>query len=718
MKKFVLMGSSLLLALVAMTSCYKDNYLKEPHPIKGDVFDKAVPTSYYKYTEMSVPAATDKVYIEYEYKDGSIKTIEQAVTPEVTVPTDGREVEPFGTVKLLLQSDKPAVVNIYYRVSETTKAGEEEPQYTNENLPLDGKTFGEFGKTRYVLFDWNFAYQNNEATNWQNAPTYPKDVVFYDEIHNTTLRYKFAYSGTGNGTAYFLDYFYEVENYVVTAVKNEYCSGCGNCPYCMPWGCSCGCGGTVGTVPVLEPNTDYEPTGDTTEEAENDPDAVVVDTTTPGETPMGDGGTVTVDENGTITVDYAPADVTSAFLPEPASRESSITDEEGNVIFTTYHSSGVVMFDDRFPALPDPDYLYDYNDLVVDYDIEALTVPDEYLEAEGWRERVKVTLHIRALGGNTNNNANNCAIGAGVILENFNTDYVEYAEEDFTLDSGGHGTLPTWTQTTLVENSIHYDPLPLERLSNKYRTQSNLRPAVEVGRLQALNSVDGKSTGGLNSGNEVYQSKGNDHVFNPARKKYAAWGGPHTEQYDPALEDLYNSLSKKLSDIQKMELYNTIPGYLNVDGGLYTYTVYYYMKNRADYEDPAVREAAKANMIDAVVNTNAQNFYLVKANRGAVGLKGYKPLDVPVKDFSKGYYAKYQEEVNNNPGIVEPGTYFQATNGMVWGFKCPVLTRHTWELIPFAVAYPHYKEWVESNGAVHSDWYKKDVNTTALVCEW
>ena len=56
---------------------------------------------------------------------------------------------------------------------------------------------------------------------------------------------------------------------------------------------------------------------------------------------------------------------------------------------------------------------------------------------------------------------------------------------------------------------------------------------------------------------------------------------------------------------------------------------------------------------------------------------------------------------------------------MVWGFKCPTLTKHAWELMPFAVAYPNYEEWVTSNGASHTDWYKDEsVNQTALVCEW
>ena len=50
-------------------------------------------------------------------------------------------------------------------------------------------------------------------------------------------------------------------------------------------------------------------------------------------------------------------------------------------------------------------------------------------------------------------------------------------------------------------------------------------------------------------------------------------------------------------------------------------------------------------MMDAVVNTTAQNFYLVKKDHGTVGLKGYQPLDCPVKGYEKGYKSKYDEEV-------------------------------------------------------------------------
>lgn len=716
MKKFVLMGSVFLMALVAMTSCNKEGYNNDPQPIKGDAFAGAVPTGYYGYAEISVPAATDKVYIKYQYQDGSYKTIEQAVTPKVTIPTDGKDVEPFGTVKLLFQSETAAMVkSVYYKTDVATKADgdeEEDAYYVLDNFPTDQITSGEFGKTRYVQVLWNFAWQNSEATNWQNTPTYPKDVVIYDSIHNHTLRYTYAYSGV-KGEGYMLTDAYEVVDHVATATKYDYCGGCGDCPYCMPWGCSCGCGGWVGNTPVLKANPNFIPNGDLTAEAADDPNSVVADPSTPGETPMGDGGTLTVDQDGTIHVDYAPADAESIYLNEPAPYTTTVEDEEGNIQFTMYHSSGVVMFDDRWPSINAEGYRYDFNDMVIDYDIEALTVADEYLEAEGWREQVKVVLHVRALGGNDGNRV-------GVVLENFNTDNVEYVDEYYTLDSwqNAHGDLPTWTETTLVENSLRYDGLEAGEGRNAWGAGTKLRPAFEIGRLQALNNKDGKSTGGKTSGNEVYQYKGKDHVFNPARRKYSAWQSPDADQYSEDLNALYQAESgRTLANVQSMQLYNTIPGFVNVAGGLYTYTVIYHMKSRADMT-PEESAACKANMMETVVNTINQNFFLVKGDYGAVGLKGYQPLDCAVKDFSKGYKAKYEEIVASHAGDMDQSTTYKAKNGMVWGFKCPVLTRHTWELMPFSVAYPHYEEWVKSNGAVHSDWYKKDVNTTALVCEW
>ena len=712
MRKTVFPVLSLLVGAALLGSCNKDGGNPNvPRPVVN-VFEDAVADGYYNYAEISVPAGTEMVYIEYIYKDGTTRTIQQPVTPIVAQPQDGKDVEPFGTVKLLFQSEKPSKVSVYYVISEArTKAEGDDSVYLLQDFPLDQIESGEFGKTRYVQMEWHFAWMNDASTNYQNTRSYPKDVVFYDAEHNHTLRYTFAYGG-GSWLApegYVLTDAYEVEDHVVTKYKYDYCDGgCGNCPRCMPWGCDCGCGGKIDGKPVFKPNPNFVPSGDTTGGAGND--ETVVDPQTPGTTPTVDGtGSVTVTPDGTIIVDYAPTDVTAVTLPEPA---SYVTED---AFFTNYHSSGVVMFDDRWPNLPDVDYLYDYNDVVVDYDIEARTVADEFLESDGWREQVKVTMHVRALGGDD-------AIGVGLVLENFNTDYVSYVEQYQTLDSwqNPHGELPVWTVTTLQENSLRYDNLPGTYLVNS----NNLRPAMEVGRLQALNSVDGKSTGGKTSGNEVYQyidqdGQAHDHVFNPARKQWDEWKTPRDTQYDGGLDALYRvANNKKLSDVQSLKLYNTIPGYVNQNGGLYTFTVIYFMKPRVEMSAQE-SAACKANMVDAVVNTTAQNFYLVKKDHGTVGLKGYQPLDCPVKDFNKGYKSKYDEEVAKYGANMDLSTTFKASNGMVWGFKCPTLTRHAWELMPFAVAYPNYKEWVSSNGASHADWYKDhSVNQTALSCEW
>lgn len=680
MKKFVLFAAFTLLFMAF--SCQKDNKPEVTPFDPSTALDGAIPAGYYGYTEVSVPCGTDKVYIEY-VGEGGTRTVVQDVEPVITVPTGGKDVEPFGKVKLLLEAKERTKVNVYYYVTEATKAGGD-TKMALEDFPLDQVQFGVFGETRYVQIVWDYIFDA------QNSPTYPSDVVFYDSAHDHTLRYKFAYTSSSWG-AYYLEDAYDVENYELKGQKYiNSCDHCGgDCPYCMPWGCSCNCGGV---------NSSFVGNGDKTGDDKN---STVVDPQKPGTSPtVDDRGSVIVDSYGTIIVDYAPHDATRVELPEPA---SYVTHDDD---LTMYHSSGVVMFDDRWPTLPDQGYRYDYNDVVIEYDIEAVTVPDELLASQAGKEKVKVTLHVRSLGGDD-------SIGVGVVLENFNTENVLEIKESKTLDSGGHGQLPIWTETTLQENSLHYDPL-----ATSYRTSNTLRPAVEIGRLQALNSVDGKKTGGLNSGNEEYQSKGKVHVFNPARKLFAAWGDAHNEQYEDGLADLYVATNRKLSDTQNMKLYNTIPGYVNVDGGLYTYTVEYYMKPR----DEMSREQSAAclsNMIETVVNTTNQNFYIVKTDRGAVGLKGYEPLDVPVKDFPRGYKSKYEEIKAAYSANMDPTIPYLASNGMVWGFKCPTLTRHAWELIPFCVAYPNYEEWVKSNGATHADWYKDDsVNYTALVCEW
>ena len=674
MRKFLLSGLSVLCAIFAMTSCEKDIKSPEtpyvPEEVR-DLFDGATPTGYYSYAEMSVPAGTEVVYIEYKGTDGSVKTVAQAVTPEVAVPTDGRDVEPFGTVKLLFQAPASSQVSVYYKVFDAaTKADSDDAVYTLENFPIDQKTSGEFGKTRYVQVQWNFAWMNNASTGYQNAPSYPKDVVMYDAEHNHTLRYTYVYNINGNGVSpegYVLTDAYNVEDHVAVSYKYNYCGGCGNCPYCMPWGCSCGCGSV---------NSAFQPNGNQVDDA--------------------------VDDGATTETPTVPEDIVPVKLQEPAPYVT--TDED----YTMYHSSGVVMFDDSWPNLPATlggtgNYDFDFNDVVVDYDIEALTVADAQLKSQGWREQVKVVLHLRAVGGSD-------AWRVGMALENFNMDFVESVDEYKTLDSwqNPHGELPSWTERTLQENSLHYDPL-----SGTQYTGRVGRPSIEIGGLQRING-----NGYKGAGSEVYyyikDGQSTPHVMNPALKEWDQWQDPRTEQYDEVMAAV--TVPENLAKIQARKFYNTIPGYVNQTGGLYTYTVIYKTKDRSKMT-PEQSQKCLANMIDAVVNTTAQNFFIVTQDWRPIGLKGYLPLDYKTKD-NHIYSEEYQKKIDGKD-ILDPSVPYVSKTGQVWAFKCPTLTRHIWEKQSFAKAYPLYEGWVTSGGTQNANWYKlENADVSYLSCEW
>ncbi len=669
----------LAVATVLVASCAPEQIYdnkKTPSTQEPEYIDETKATGHYAYAEISVPVGTKAVMVETYALDAegnriNVKTQRVEVTPQIMAPKGGKDVEPFGRVRLLLKAPTKTLASVYYTVSgdvtdvkTDVKSDDEDDRtleavYTINDLPLDQNIIGQLGKTRYVQCPWSFAYTQDE--NWQPVETRPKDVVIYDEEHNHTLRYKFVYT-QNNGFGYFLDDAYIIEDYRLKGEKYHYCAACSNCPYCMPWGCSCGCGGV---------NPDFVPSGDTTGGAQA-PAA--------GEDPI-----------------PVPTDVTEVYLTEPASYVTHDTDK------TNYHSSGTVMFEDSWPnhSLGGP-FDADFNDVVIDYDIEARTVADNILEAEGWREQVKAVIHVRALGSTI-------PWRVGLVLENFNMDYVQNIVEYKTLDSynSGHGELPTWTIGTLQENSLHYDPL-----AKQYATSVNTRPAIEIGGLQRLHDAA--------AGTETYiytnNGKSEEHVMNPALKRYAAWGdGPHTDQYSPSLET-DTTLPVSFASIQNSSYYNAVPGYVNTSGGLYTYTVVYEMKPRADMT-PEQREAVKQNMIDAVVNTNYQNFYIVKQDYSPVGLKGYAPVDFSVKNYSN-YAEKYQQVLSQNLDKLDESTYYMGKNGEVWAFKCPTLTKHVWDKLYFSRAYPHFEEWVTSNGAQYPDWYLTDVNGDYLTCWW
>lgn len=677
MRKFLLSGLSLLCAILAMTSCKKTVESPEtpyvPEEVR-DLFGGATPTGYYSYAEMSVPAGTEVVYIEYKGTDGSVKTVAQKVTPEVAVPTGGRDVEPFGTVKLLFEASASSQVSVYYKVFDAaTKADGDDAVYTLENFPVDQVTSGEFGKTRYVKVQWNFAWQNSAATGWQNTPSYPKDVVMYDAEHNHTLRYTFVYANNGNAgftEGYVLTDAYNVEDHVAVSYKYNYCEGgCIGCPRCMPWGCDCGCGRV---------NNAFVPNGNQVDSA--------------------------VEDGATTETPTVPEDIVPVKLQEPAPYVT--TDED----YTMYHSSGVVMFDDSWPNLPATlggtgNYDFDFNDVVVDYDIEAVTVDNSRLADEGWREQVKVVLHLRALGGQD-------AWRVGMALENFNTDYVESIEDYKTLDSwqNSHGNLPAWAQTVAFqENCIHYDAVSGSTFSG-----STTRPSIEIGQLQAFNGKKTYGCGGAGKDEYTYinGSLSTVHVMNPGLKLWDAWKTPKEEQYDDVMAAVTNP---SLAQIQNLGFYNTIPGFVNQAGGLYTYTVIYHMKARAEMT-PEESQQCLANMVDAVVNTTAQNFFIVKQDWTPIGLKGYTPLDYKTKD-NHNYTDEYNKKVQGKEYLTT--TPYVSTTGQVWAFKCPVLTRHAWEKQLFSKAYPLYEGWLASQGAENQDWYKlENANVSYLSCEW
>lgn len=372
-------------------------------------------------------------------------------------------------------------------------------------------------------------------------------------------------------------------------------------------------------------------------------------------------------------------------LPEPKSYKTS------DLGFEFYHSSGTVMFEDSWPS-SDPGknaYDYDFDDVVVDYDLEAKTVPDELLSSDGWREQVKVVLHLRAVGSNM-------PARVGLVLEGFNTNNVETIEQYCTLDSYGneHGKLPKFTETKISNNCRHGEENPT-------------RPWVEIAQIMRMNeSIAGEGA------NAEYDYINGDFVNHTVFNLTYGFKPEDKSQYSPELETM--KLPTSLKAIQGKKYYNCIPGYINVAGGLFTYTVIYNMKPRKDMS-PQERQKVLDNMIAAVMNTNAQNFYIINKDWKPVQLKGY-PLIEHHSQAVTIYNNKLTEGVNN--GDIDADNPYVAKNGQVWGIKCPTLTRHIWNKLYFSMAYPNFSDWVVSNGVDFRDWYLNDVDERFLSCWW
>lgn len=153
-------------------------------------------------------------------------------------------------------------------------------------------------------------------------------------------------------------------------------------------------------------------------------------------------------------------------------------EDKDGVPFTAYHSSGVVMFEDTWPSKSNTDgkgqegglFFGDYNDLVVDYDLETNVkgslndIKDNIESVEMWRD-LKVTLHFRAKGGSY-------AHTFGLKLENLLKEFVRDETPAMYWSMSNH--------ESITENNTK-QPFPVE-----VKWDSDNHPVILVKELDKL----------------------------------------------------------------------------------------------------------------------------------------------------------------------------------------------------------------------------------------
>lgn len=164
--------------------------------------------------------------------------------------------------------------------------------------------------------------------------------------------------------------------------------------------------------------------------------------------------------------------------------------DENGVPFTAYHSSGVVMFEDTWPSKSNTDgkaqegglFFGDYNDLVVDYDLETNVkgslddIKNNIESVEMWRD-LKVTLHFRAKGGAY-------AHTFGLKLENLLKEFVRDETPAMYWSMSNH--------ESITENDAK-QPFPVE-----VKWDSDNHPVILVKELNKLRNKAFMSSYGLN----------------------------------------------------------------------------------------------------------------------------------------------------------------------------------------------------------------------------
>lgn len=337
-------------------------------------------------------------------------------------------------------------------------------------------------------------------------------------------------------------------------------------------------------------------------------------------------------------------------LPEDAVKNYVTADGP----YTNYHSSGVVMLDDSWPnktSIIDGDY----NDVVIDYDIELRTVDIDTHPNEAYREQIKVVMHLRTVGGWY-------PYSAGVVLEGLECNMIESYEKRLTLGN--------WNEQ-----------IPANTLSGSVDI-SHISPIIMLNNVNWLIQNGAKTTTYINSKTNKPQLI-NDPTYNPAYGK------------DPSGTSLY---------------YNVNRGYVNVGGDLFTLTVVFKGKLRTSLTKEE-SDKQLTHFMNAVMNTETQNFFLrTTAGTGdyEIHLKGYNPTPL--------YQSRYATDAAK--GVEKDATTtYGASDGSVWGFKVPVMTRHAWEREPFGNSYPLFINFQQSRGANEKEWYKKP-DGTKISCWW
>lgn len=344
------------------------------------------------------------------------------------------------------------------------------------------------------------------------------------------------------------------------------------------------------------------------------------------------------DENGNLLVENKAipatnmaaaqkAGASNVQLPEDAVKQYVTAD--GPYVF--YHSSGVAMFDDSWPLAPKVGAVdADFNDVVIDYDIEDKAVEGSTAIDETYRECVKVVMHVRAIGGGF-------PAKAGLYLEGLDQKYIKSVETKVTLGN--------WN-TDIPKNS----------LSCTVDTTGD-HPNI------LINNIGWLITTGATTATYTNSKTGKTQIIN--------------DQHGAS--NVYYNVSK---------------GYVNTGGDLFTVTVIFKGNLRSGMSK-ADGDAQLANFKNAVINTESQNFYIVTHAGTEIHMKGYQPTP----DY-KTYSADAAKGVTMNNA-----TTYCTSDGLVWGFKTPVLTRHAWEKSSFYLAYPTYKDFLASNGTTNKDWY-------------